>query len=77
MAKQIIDLYKTSKLKEKDAPLQKSDFIKSKINGQLAVGGFTSKATLGATDYKLDDKILEGARKGKLSGGRYSSDTKR
>lgn len=77
MAKQIIDLYKSSKLKEKGAPSQKVDFIQSKVNGQVAVNGFTSKATLGATDYKLDEKILEGARKGKLNGVKYSSSVKR
>lgn len=77
MAKQIIDLYKTSKIKEKNASSQKVDFIKPKVNGQIAVNGFTPKATLGITDYRLDDKVLEGARKGKLSGTKYSSSTKR
>lgn len=77
MAKQIIDLYKKSNLKEKAAPSQKVDFIKPKVNGQVAVNGFTPKATIGITDYRLDEKILEGARKGKLSGVKYSSSVKR
>jgi len=77
MAKQIIDLYKSSKLKEKGAPSQKVDFIQSKVNGQIAVEGFTSKATLGASNYKLDEKILEGARKGKVNLTKYSSSTRR
>lgn len=77
MAKQIIDLYNKSNIKEKSAPSQKIDFIQPKVNGQIAVNGFTSKATLGISDYKLEEKVLEGARKGKLSGTKYSSTIKR
>jgi hypothetical protein len=77
MAKQIIDLYKSSKLKEKGAPSQKVDFIQSKVNGQIAVDGFTPKATLGISGYNTDEKVLEGARKGKLSGTKYSSSVRR
>lgn len=73
MANQIIDLYKKSNIKEKSAPSQKTDFIQPKINGQIAVNGFTSKATLGISDYNLDEKVLEGARKGKLNGVKYSN----
>lgn len=77
MAKQIIDLYKTSRIKEKNASSQKTDFIKSKINGQIAVEGFTPKATLGITGYNTDEKVLEGARKGKVNLTKYSSSTRR
>jgi hypothetical protein len=77
MAKQIIDLYKTSKIKEKNASSQKVDFIKSKVNGQIAVDGFTPKATLGISGYNTDEKVLEGARKGKVNLNKYSSSTRR
>ena len=77
MAQQIIDLYKTSRIKEKNASGQASDFSKPKINGQIAVDGFTPKATLGISGYNTDEKVLEGARKGKLNSTKYSSSTKR
>ena len=77
MAKQIIDLYKTSRMKEKNASGQASDFSKPKINGQIAVDGFTPKATLGISGYNTDEKVLEGARKGKVNSTKYSSSTKR
>jgi hypothetical protein len=77
MAKQIIDLYKTSRIKEKNASGQAVDFSKPKINGQIAVDGFTPKATLGISGYNTDEKVLEGARKGKVNSTKYSSSTKR
>lgn len=77
MAKQIIDLYKKSRIKEKGASAQAVDFIKSKVGGQIAVNGFTPKATQGITDFRLDDKVLEAARKGKVNGINYTSTVKR
>jgi hypothetical protein len=77
MAKQIIDLYKTSRIKEKNASGQSVDFIKPKVGGQIAVNGFTPKAVQGITDFRLDDKVLEAARKGKVSGNKYTSSTRR
>jgi len=77
MAKQIIDLYKTSRMKEKNASGQSVDFIKPKIGGQVAVNGFTPKAVTGITDFRLDDKVLEAARKGKVNGTNYTSTVKK
>ena len=74
---QILDTYKNSKLAEKNAPEQKTDFIKPKVGGLLAVKGFTSKALSGNTDYNLDDKVLSAARKGQLNLSKYSDKTKR
>ena len=77
MAKQIIDLYKTSRIKEKNASAQSVDFIKPKSGGQIAVNGFTPKAVQGITDFRLDDKVLEAARKGKVNGINYTSTIKK
>jgi hypothetical protein len=43
----------------------------------VAVNGFTPKAVQGITDFRLDDKVLEAARKGKVSGTNYTSTVKR
>jgi hypothetical protein len=67
MAKSLIDTYNTSKLKEKGAPGQKTDFISTKIAGEIAVAGFTSKAMSGMTDYNLKDNVLNAARKGNVN----------
>lgn len=77
MAKQIMDLYKKSRIQEKNASAQAVDFIKPKIGGQIAVNGFTPKAAQGITDFRLDDKVLEAARKGKVNGINYTSTIKR
>ena len=77
MAKQIIDLYKTSRIKEKNASAQAVDFTKPKVGGQVAVNGFTPKAAQGITDFRLDDKVLEAARNGKVNLNKYTSSTKR
>ncbi len=74
---QIIDTYKKSKIAEKNAPSQKTDFFKPKVGGILAVKGFTSKALAGSTDYNLDDKVLAGARKGQADLSKYSEKVKR
>lgn len=74
---QILDTYKESKMKEKNASGQKVDFFKPKLGGAVAVKGFTPKALPGASDYNLDNKVLEAARKGKLNGGSYSQSIKR
>ncbi len=74
---QIIDLYKNSKMAEKNAPSQITDYIKTKVGGLLAVKGFTSKALTGNTDYNLNDKVLSGARKGQVDLSKYSDQTKR
>jgi hypothetical protein len=77
MAKQIIDLYKTSRMKEKNASAQAIDFIKPKVGGQIAVNGFTPNAVQGITDFRLDDKVLEAARKGKVNAINYTSTVKK
>lgn len=74
---QILDTYNSSKLPEKGAPNQKTDFIKSKVGGAIAVKGFTSKALPGNTDYNLDEKVLSAARKGGLDLSKYSQKIKR
>jgi hypothetical protein len=74
---QIIDTYKNSKIAEKNAPSQKTDFIKPKVGGLLAVKGFTSKALIGNSDYNLDDKVLSAARKGQADLTKYSDKIKR
>ena len=77
MAKQIMDLYKKSRIAEKNASAQAVDFIKPKVGGQIAVNGFTPKATQGITDFRLDDKVLEAARKGKVNGINYTATVKK
>jgi hypothetical protein len=74
---QILDTYKNSKIPEKNAKNQKTDFIKPKVGGLLAVKGFTSKALIGNTDYNLDDKVLSAARKGQADLSKYSDKVKR
>jgi len=74
---QILDTYKNSKIAEKNAPSQKTDFIKPKVGGLLAVKGFTSKALSGNTDYNLDDKVLAAARKGSVDLSKYTDKIKR
>jgi hypothetical protein len=63
-SKSIIDTYNSSKLREKGAPAQQTDFIRTKIEGEIAVEGFKGKALAGITDYNLKDKVLDAARKG-------------
>jgi hypothetical protein len=63
-SKSIIDTYNSSKLREKGAPAQQTDFIRTKIAGEIAVEGFKGKALPGITDYNLKDKVLDAARKG-------------
>lgn len=75
--KQILDTYNNSKLSEKGAPNQKIDFIKTKIAGEIAVKGFTSKAIPGASDYNLSDRVLQTARKGSVNPSPYSQSVKR
>ena len=75
--KQILDTYKSSKIAEKGASKQQIDFSKPKVGGQIAVKGFTPNALAGTTDYNLDSKVLEAARKGKVNGTSYSSTIKR
>ena len=74
---QILDTYKNSKMAEKNAPSQKTDFIKPKVGGLLAVKGFTSKALAGNSDYNLDDKVLTAARKGQANLSKYTDKVKR
>ncbi len=74
---QILDTYKNSNIPEKNASAQKTDFIKPKVGGMLAVKGFTSKALIGNTDYNLDDKVLSAARKGQADLSKYSDNIKR
>lgn len=64
MAKSLIDRYNLSKLKEKGAPSQQTDFIRTKVAGEIAVEGFRGKALAGVSDYNLKDKVLDAARKG-------------
>jgi hypothetical protein len=75
--KQILDIYKTSKIAEKNASKQSVDFSKPKVGGMLAVKGFTPNALPGASDYNTNDKVLEAARKGKVSTTSYTSTIKR
>jgi hypothetical protein len=75
--KQILDTYKNSSLSEKGAPNQKIDFIKTKIAGEIAVKGFTSKAIPGSSDYNLSDRVLQTARKGSVNPSPYSQSVKR
>ena len=54
----ILDLYNNSKLKEKDANLQRTDVITNKIYGVEAVNGFTPKLKIGdknKTDFNMVD----------------------
>lgn len=46
----------------KDADKQEVDFIKTIIEGEVAVGGFTRKATKEKTDMNLSEKILSSVR---------------
>ncbi len=75
--KQILDAYADSKMAEKGAPNQKIDFIKTKIAGEIAVKGFTSKAIPGSSDYNLSDRVLQSARKGSVNPSPYSQNIKR
>jgi hypothetical protein len=75
--KQILDAYADSKMAEKGAPNQKVDFIKTKIAGEIAVKGFTSKSSLGTTGYNLSDRVLQSARKGSVNPSPYSQNIKR
>ena len=74
---QLIDLYKDSKLPEKNAPNQKVDFIKTKVGGAIAVKGFSSKALIGNTDYNLEERVLSAARKGQADLTKYTDKIKR
>lgn len=74
---QILDTYANSKMAEKGAPNQKTDFIKTKIAGEIAVKGFTSKAIPGSSDYNLSDRVLQSARKGSVNPSPYSQNIKR
>ena len=54
----ILDLYTNSKIKEKDADKQATDFIKNKLFGPEAVNGFTPKlkiADKNKTDFNMVD----------------------
>jgi hypothetical protein len=54
----ILDLYNNSKIKEKDADKQRTDFITNKTFGTEAVTGFTPKlkiADKNKTDFKMVD----------------------
>jgi hypothetical protein len=46
----------------KTADMQQVDFIKTIIEGEVAVGGFTRKATKDKSDMNVSDKILNSAR---------------
>lgn len=74
---QILDTYNDSKMKEKGASKQSVDFFKPKVGGAVAVKGFTPNALNGKTDFNLDSKVLEAARKGKVNGTAYSQTIKR
>ena len=46
----------------KAADMQQVDFIKTIIEGEVAVGGFTRKATKDKSDMNVSDKILNSVR---------------
>ena len=46
----------------KTADMQQVDFIKTIIEGEVAVGGFTRKATKDKSDMNVSDKILNSVR---------------
>lgn len=46
----------------KDADKQEVDFIKTIIEGEVAVGGFRRKATKDKSDMNLSEKILSSVR---------------
>jgi hypothetical protein len=46
----------------KTADMQQVDFIKTIIEGEIAVGGFTRKATREKSDMNVSDKILNSVR---------------
>jgi hypothetical protein len=46
----------------KDADKQSVDFIKTIIEGEVAVGGFTPHATKDKSDMNVSDKILNSVR---------------
>ena len=47
----------------KDADKQAVDFIKTIVEGEVVVGGFTRKATKEKSDMNVSDKILNAVRK--------------
>jgi hypothetical protein len=54
----LLDVYNNSKLKEKDADKQRTDFITNKTFGTEAVNGFTPKLKIGdknKTDFNMVD----------------------
>jgi hypothetical protein len=46
----------------KTADMQQVDFIKTIIEGEVVVGGFTRKATKDKSDMNVSDKILNSVR---------------
>lgn len=58
----IVDTYESNKFNEKDAAKQASDAIKPKINGQIAVEGFTQFQTKDKSGFNLDEKILDSVK---------------
>ena len=46
----------------KDADKQAVDFIKTLVEGEVAVGGFTPHATKDKSDMNVSDKILNSVR---------------
>jgi hypothetical protein len=55
----IADTYESNKFNEKDANKQTSDAIKPKIDGKIAVEGFTQFQTKDKSGFNLDEKILD------------------
>ena len=60
----------------KDADKQQVDFIKTIIDGEVAVGGFTAHATKDKSDMKVTDKILNSVRTHSVEKSTYSIGTK-
>lgn len=58
----IADTYESNKFNEKDANKQASDVIKPKVDGKIAVEGFTPFQKKENSGFVLDDKILDAVK---------------